>query len=242
VALREQLAEKADWVAVSEPATVFPPTALRLVDSVSDLPAQTARTASRYLLAKRLLDITLSALLLALLAPFFIPVSIAIWLDSPGPVIFRQWRVGLDGKAFRILKFRTLTVTEDGESIAQVTERDARVTRIGHLLRRFSIDELPQLINVIRGDMSLVGPRPHAHAHDRYFAERIENYVLRHRMKPGITGWAQIHGLRGETATLADMRRRVVFDLSYVRQARFGLDLQILLATPRVVLGGRNAW
>jgi lipopolysaccharide/colanic/teichoic acid biosynthesis glycosyltransferase len=116
------------------------------------------------------------------------------------------------------------------------------VTRVGRFLRRTSIDELPQLINVVRGEMSLVGPRPHARAHDRYFAGRIENYVLRQNVKPGITGWAQVNGLRGETATLEEMSGRVGFDLWYVRQARFGLDLRILLATPRAILRGRNAW
>jgi putative colanic acid biosynthesis UDP-glucose lipid carrier transferase len=167
---------------------------------------------------------------------------LAIRLDSRGAAIFRQWRIGLHGQAFRVWKFRTLSVVEDGDDIAQVTKADPRVTRIGGFLRRTSIDELPQLINVLRGEMSLVGPRPHARAHDRYFAAHIDNYALRHDVKPGITGWAQVNGVRGETATVEEMRRRVGFDLWYVRQARLALDLRILLATPGAVLRGRNAW
>jgi putative colanic acid biosynthesis UDP-glucose lipid carrier transferase len=242
VALREQLAERTDWAAVPEPAGVRPPSVLRLVDTVANERAQTVRIASRYLFTKRLTDLTFSILLLLLLAPLLILVALAIRLDGPGAAVFRQWRIGLDGKPFRIWKFRTLSVVEDGDDVAQVTKSDPRVTRVGRFLRRTSVDELPQLINVARGEMSLVGPRPHARAHDRYFAVRIENYALRHAVKPGITGWAQVNGLRGETATLEEMRRRVGFDLWYARQARFGLDLRILLATPGVVLRSRNAW
>jgi putative colanic acid biosynthesis UDP-glucose lipid carrier transferase len=179
---------------------------------------------------------------LLFLAPLFVLTALAIRLDSRGAAIFRQWRIGLHGQAFRVWKFRTLCVVEDGDDIAQVTKADPRVTRIGGFLRRTSIDELPQLINVLRGEMSLVGPRPHARAHDRYFAARIDNYALRHDVKPGITGWAQVNGVRGETATVEEMRRRVGFDLWYVRQARLALDLRILLATPGAVLRGRNAW
>jgi putative colanic acid biosynthesis UDP-glucose lipid carrier transferase len=242
VGLREQLAERADWVAVPERAAVLPPAAFRLVDSTANAPAQTVRIASRYRFAKRLTDLMLSILLFLLLVPLLILVAFAIRLDSPGAALFRQWRIGLDGKAFRIWKFRTLSIAEDSDDISQVRKADPRVTRIGRFLRRTSIDELPQFINVFRGEMSLVGPRPHARAHDRYFAARIENYALRHSVKPGITGWAQVNGSRGETATVEEMRRRVGFDLWYVRQAHFGLDLRILLATPRTMLQGRNAW
>jgi exopolysaccharide biosynthesis polyprenyl glycosylphosphotransferase len=240
VARLEQLAEKRGWVAVARPVAL-PQPKLRLVKSESWAP-QSLRTASAYLHAKRFTDVTIALLLLCLLAPFLFAVAIAIRLDSPGAAIFRQWRIGLHGAPFRIWKFRTLSVTEDGDHIAQVTRADPRTTRLGRILRRASIDELPQLINVLRGEMSLVGPRPHARAHDRYFVERIENYALRHSVKPGITGWAQINGLRGETATLEEMRRRVGFDLRYVQQAGFALDLRILLATPGAVLFGRNAW
>ncbi|HLY05472.1 MAG TPA: exopolysaccharide biosynthesis polyprenyl glycosylphosphotransferase [Rhizomicrobium sp.] len=241
MALREQLAEKRDWVTVSGPAALFPSPKLRLVQSDRWAP-QAPRSAAAYLLAKWLTDVTLSVMALLLLAPLFLAIAFAIRLDSSGPAIFRQWRVGLDGRIFRIWKFRTLSVVEDGDNIAQVTKADPRVTRVGRLLRRTSIDELPQLINVLRGEMALVGPRPHAHAHDRYFVERIENYAVRHSVKPGITGWAQVNGLRGETATLEEMRRRVSFDLWYVREASFAFDLRILLATPGAVLLGRNAW
>ena len=237
MSLREQLAEKPDWVAVSRPAVAK----LRLVGSDAWAPG-TAQSASGYLFAKRLTDITLALLLLLLLAPLFLVVALIIRMDSPGDAIFRQWRTGLHGAPFRIWKFRTLSAADDGDHIVQVTKEDPRVTRVGRLLRRTSIDELPQLINVLRGEMSLVGPRPHACAHDRYFAERIENYALRHSVKPGITGWAQVNGLRGETATVDDMRRRVGFDLWYVRRTCFAVDLRILFATPGVMFLGRNAW
>jgi putative colanic acid biosynthesis UDP-glucose lipid carrier transferase len=240
VALREQLVEEADWVAVHESAPVRQPQAFWLVDSHTWAPAA-ARSGSVYEFTKRLTDFTLALVLVSICAPLFALVAVAIRLDSPGPAIFRQWRIGRYGRAFRIWKFRSLSVIEDGDDIAQVTKADPRVTRIGWFLRRTSIDELPQLINVLRGEMSLVGPRPHARAHDRYFAGRIENYALRHTVKPGITGWAQVNGLRGETATIEEMRRRIGFDLWYVRQTRFALDLRILLATPGAVLLGRNA-
>ena len=239
MALREQLAEKADWVAVSESGTVVSPP-LRLVDSAANIP--TVRVAPAYRFLKRLTDLIFSILLLVLLSPLLILAALVIRLDSPGAAVFRQWRIGMHGKPFRIWKFRTLSVVEDGDEVAQVTKADPRITHVGRFLRRTSIDELPQLINVVRGEMSLVGPRPHARAHDRYFAERIDNYGMRHAVKPGLTGWAQVNGLRGETATIEEMRRRVGFDLWYVRQARFGLDLRIMLATPAVVVGGRNAW
>jgi exopolysaccharide biosynthesis polyprenyl glycosylphosphotransferase len=241
VVLREQLAEKADWVAVHEDTPVRHVRALRLVEAGTWAP-EAARAQSFYPFAKRLTDFALALLLLIVCAPLLALVATAVRLDSQGPAIFRQWRIGLHGQAFRIWKFRTLSVVEDGDDITQVTKPDPRVTRVGDFLRRTSIDELPQLINVLRGEMSLVGPRPHARAHDQYFGGRIENYTLRHRVKPGITGWAQVNGLRGETATLEEMRRRVGFDLWYVRRARFALDLRILLATPAVVLRGRNAW
>ena len=240
--LREQLAEKADWVPVADSASVLPRTALRLVGSAANVRASAAHLTPRYRFAKRATDLVLSTLLLLLLAPLLLMVAVAIRLDTSGAALFCQWRVGLGGRQFRIWKFRTLTVAEDGDDVAQVTKADPRVTRLGRILRRTSLDELPQLINVFWGEMSLVGPRPHARAHDYYFAKRIDNYVLRQSVKPGMTGWAQINGLRGETATLEEMSRRVGFDLWYVRQARLGLDLRILLATPRVVLLGRNAW
>jgi len=193
-------------------------------------------------LVKRSFDVAVATGLLVLLAPVLLAAGVAIRLESRGPALFRQWRVGLNGKAFRIFKLRTLTVREDGDRITQVTRDDPRLTRLGRIFRKISFDELPQLLNVVRGEMSLVGPRPHAVAHDRYFAERIESYALRLSVKPGLTGWAQVHGLRGETATVDQMRRRVNFDLWYARHAGLRLDLRILVATPRAVLRGRNAW
>lgn len=168
-------------------------------------------------LQKRCLDIGLASFALVTLAPLLIMVSILIKLDSPGTVIFRQSRRGFNGKPFDIWKFRSMSVCENGQSIAQATKKDARVTKIGRLLRMTSIDELPQLWNVLRGDMSLVGPRPHALAHDNYNDELIRNYAYRHHMKPGLTGWAQFNSFRGETPTIDLMEKRVEYDVWYVR-------------------------
>lgn len=190
---------------------------------------------------KRILDVAASALLLVLLAPLFILIAIAIRLDSKGPALFRQTRLGLGGRPFEILKFRTMTVLENGDVIRQATRHDPRVTRIGWFLRRTSLDELPQLINVLRGEMSLVGPRPHAKAHDLYYGSLIELYWLRQRVKPGITGWAQVNGHRGETPTLDSMQARIDFDLWYVAHAGIGFDIEILFRTLLVPFRQRNA-
>lgn len=238
--MREEPAEDSNWVAVADSAAACSITPLRVIAASSIGAAASVRR--KQSIARRTLDVCAAALLLILLAPMLVLTGFAIRLDSRGPALFRQWRRGLNSETFQILKLRTLTVEEDGAMVTQVARNDPRVTRIGRLLRKFSFDELPQLINVLRGEMSLVGPRPHAIAHDRYFTARIENYALRHSVKPGLTGWAQIHGLRGETATLDEMRRRVAFDLWYVRRARLLLDLRILLATPHAVLFARNAW
>ncbi|HEY3636583.1 MAG TPA: sugar transferase [Rhizomicrobium sp.] len=237
----EQTAEKSDWAAVADSAAARPPAVLRLVPPTK-LPVewQSAPDTPAYRIAKRCLDLAAAFILFVLIAPLLLAAAAAIRFESAGPALFRQWRLGRNGKPFRILKLRTLTVVED-HVFRQVTRDDSRLTRIGRVLRKLSIDELPQLLNVIRGEMSLVGPRPHAIAHDHYYGERIDGYTQRQNVKPGITGWAQIHGFRGETATLDDMRARVRFDLWYVRHADFLLDLRILLATPRAVLGGRNA-
>jgi exopolysaccharide biosynthesis polyprenyl glycosylphosphotransferase len=190
---------------------------------------------------KRLLDIAIAFTLLITLAPLLLLVAILIRLDSAGPVLFRQTRLGVRGKPFDILKFRTMSVLENGDSIRQATRNDPRITRIGGFLRKVSIDELPQLINVLKGEMSLVGPRPHARAHDAYYSRRIDGYNERQHVRPGITGWAQVHGCRGETRTLDDMRRRVEYDLWYVRHASVMLDLEILFRTVREVVRPRNA-
>ncbi len=191
---------------------------------------------------KRLIDLGLAIPCLFLAAPAMIAIAVAVRLDSRGPILFRQRRLGYRGKPFEIYKFRTMDVLEDGEDITQARKGDARITRIGRALRSASLDELPQLFNVIRGDMSLVGPRPHAVAHDHFFASLIGNYELRQHVMPGVTGWAQVHGLRGETATTAMMRKRVEFDLWYVKNASLLLDLQILARTAVEVFRQRNAY
>ena len=183
------------------------------------------------LAAKRAFDVVFSTIALIALSPLLALVSIAIKLSSPGPVIFRQRRHGFNRREFTIYKFRTMNVLEDGGSIRQVTKNDVRVTQLGRLLRATSIDELPQFINVLRGDMSLVGPRPHACAHDDEYARLIGNYAFRHHIKPGITGLAQISGLRGETAQLDLMKRRVELDLWYINNWSFWLDLRVIART-----------
>ena len=190
---------------------------------------------------KRLLDFTIALVLVIALSPVLLLTALLIRLDSGGPVLFRQTRLGLRGKPFDILKFRTMSVLENGDRIRQATRNDPRITRIGGFLRKVSIDELPQLINVLRGEMSLVGPRPHARAHDAYYSRLIDGYNGRQQVKPGITGWAQVHGCRGETRTLDDMCRRVDYDLWYVRHTSVMLDLEILFRTFREVVRPRNA-
>ena len=190
--------------------------------------------------AKRVLDFVLAFILLTALAPLLALVAVAIRLDSPGPVLFRQTRLGINGRPFNILKFRTMTVLENGHRIVQARSNDPRVTRVGRFLRKTSIDELPQLTNVLKGEMSLAGPRPHARAHDEYYAAQIDNYVRRQAMKPGITGWAQVNGFRGETPTLDCMRRRVDCDLWYVDHFNIALDLEIFVRTVFQILRQRN--
>ena len=180
---------------------------------------------------KRCLDVLVAGIALVFLAPVFLFTALAIKLDSPGPVLFRQRRAGFDGGIFVILKFRTMSVLEDDGPIVQASREDARVTRIGRVLRRTSIDELPQLMNVLRGEMSLVGPRPHAIVHDDEYRRSIVNYALRHHVKPGLTGAAQVAGLRGETKQIEQMARRVERDLWYINNWSLILDLKILAAT-----------
>jgi len=193
-------------------------------------------------LAKRAIDLIVAASVLALLAPLLILVAVAIKLDSPGPILFRQHRLGFNGRGFKICKFRTMSTLEDGLSAVQARPVDDRVTRIGKWLRKTSIDELPQLFNVLGGSMSLVGPRPHAVAHDNRFDKLVRNYAFRQRVKPGLTGWAQVHGCRGPTPTTEHIERRVDYDLWYIDNWRLGLDFAILMQTPLEVLRGRNAY
>ncbi|MEI9990799.1 MAG: sugar transferase [Rhizomicrobium sp.] len=190
---------------------------------------------------KRLLDLAIALPLLVLCAPLLAVLAAIVRLEAGGPVFFRQTRLGQGGKPFDIFKFRTMTVMENGEQVVQAKQGDARVTRSGRWLRASSLDELPQLLNVIAGDMSLVGPRPHARAHDVHYAGLIANYTLRQDVKPGITGLAQINGHRGETPTVDTMRARVDLDIFYARNASLVLDLLILARTPFAVLMAGNA-
>jgi putative colanic acid biosynthesis UDP-glucose lipid carrier transferase len=180
---------------------------------------------------KRCLDIGLASFALLLLAPLLVTAAAMIKLDSLGNVIFKQSRRGFNGKPFEIWKFRSMTVAENGHTVTQATKSDVRVTRVGRVLRRTSIDELPQLWNVLRGEMSLVGPRPHALAHDNYYDPMISNYVYRHHMKPGLTGWAQVNGFRGETPTIDLMEKRVEYDVWYVSNWSIWLDIKIIFKT-----------
>ena len=191
---------------------------------------------------KRFIDMVGAGLALIMLSPLLAGAALAIKLDSVGPVLFRQQRCGFNGKSFAICKFRTMSVLEDGPSVIQAGAADNRVTRIGKWLRRTSIDELPQLLNVLEGSMSLVGPRPHAVSHDAEFDRIVRNYAFRQRVKPGLTGWAQIHGCRGPTPTPAVIERRVEYDLWYIDNWSLRLDLAILLQTPVEVLRARNAY
>jgi putative colanic acid biosynthesis UDP-glucose lipid carrier transferase len=192
--------------------------------------------------AKRCIDVLIAGIALTALLPMLAIVAIAIRLDSPGPILFKQQRCGFNGRRFQILKFRTMSVLEDGPSIVQAQFADKRVTRIGWWLRRTSVDELPQLLNVLDGSMSLVGPRPHAVAHDSQFNKIVQNYAFRRRVKPGLTGWAQVNGCRGATPTTASIVQRVNFDLWYIDNWSFKLDFLILLQTPIEVLRARNAY
>jgi putative colanic acid biosynthesis UDP-glucose lipid carrier transferase len=180
---------------------------------------------------KRLTDVILSLGVLVLSSPLFALVAVLVRLSSPGPVIFRQRRYGLDGREIIVYKFRTMTVTEDGSEVRQASKSDSRVTPIGAWLRRSSLDEIPQFINVLQGRMSLVGPRPHAVVHNEQYRKLIKGYMVRHKVLPGITGLAQINGARGETSNLEDMEARVRFDLDYLRHWSPMLDLKILVLT-----------
>ena len=193
-------------------------------------------------LIKRLMDVFFAALGLALLSPLLLAVAWAVKRSSPGPVLFRQRRYGLDGREIQVFKFRTMTVCEDGARVTQASRSDSRVTPIGRHLRRWSIDELPQLINVLQGTMSLVGPRPHAVAHNEEYRKLIKRYMVRHKVLPGITGLAQVRGCRGETARVEDMEARVMYDLEYMRNWSPLLDLQILFATVIAVVKTDRAY
>jgi putative colanic acid biosynthesis UDP-glucose lipid carrier transferase len=190
---------------------------------------------------KRISDIILAIVIQILLLPLMVVIAVAVKVTSPGPVIFRQRRYGLYGDEITVYKFRTMTSLDNGDTIVQAQKNDKRLTKIGHFLRRTSLDELPQFFNVLQGRMSIVGPRPHAVAHNEQYRKLIKGYMLRHKVKPGITGWAQVNGLRGETETLDKMEARIQYDLEYLRGWSLWLDLWIIARTVQVVLKRENA-
>jgi putative colanic acid biosynthesis UDP-glucose lipid carrier transferase len=193
-------------------------------------------------IVKSVEDYVVALALVILFAPLMALIALAIHLDSEGPVFFRQSRHGLNHRVIEVLKYRTMRVLEDGAEIRQATKEDPRITRVGKWLRRTSLDELPQLFNILKGEMSLVGPRPHALVHNEYYGDMLERYANRHQVKPGLTGWAQVKGFRGELQAPEDMQRRVEHDLHYIDHWSIWLDLKILLLTPLYGLKHRNAY
>ncbi|MGA0609832.1 undecaprenyl-phosphate glucose phosphotransferase [Caldimonas sp. KR1-144] len=193
-------------------------------------------------LTKRISDIVLASIILVLISPLLVAIAIGVKLSSPGPIIFKQRRNGLDGEEIVVYKFRSMRALDDGAVVKQATRGDPRITRFGAFIRRTSLDELPQFINVLQGRMSIVGPRPHAVAHNELYRALIRAYMVRHKVKPGITGWAQVNGLRGETETIEKMQARVEYDLEYLRNWSLGLDLQIIARTVWLVLADRQAY
>jgi Undecaprenyl-phosphate glucose phosphotransferase len=191
---------------------------------------------------KRALDLCVALAAVLLLAPLMFIIALLIRVDSPGPSLFRQQRNGFNGRGFRILKFRTMTVMEETGEVQQASREDPRVTRVGRLLRKSSLDELPQLLNVLNGQMSICGPRPHAISHDDYYSREVANYASRHKLKPGITGWAQAHGYRGQTLTVDDMARRIEHDIYYIEHWSLWLDIVILLRTAAGIFRAKNAF
>ena len=214
------------------------------VDSIGGLPVVAVCESPFHgfnAVVKRVSDFCLAALILAAISPLMVAIGLGVKLSSPGPVLFKQRRYGLDGKRIVVYKFRSMTVAEDGEVVRQATRNDQRVTRFGAFLRRTSLDELPQFINVLQGRMSIVGPRPHAVAHNEMYRKLIRGYMIRHKVKPGITGLAQVNGLRGETDTVDKMKARIDYDLAYLRNWSLALDVRIILKTA-VVLLHKNAY
>ena len=205
--------------------------------SVFDTPFQGASNA-----IKRIEDIVFGSAILALIAIPMMFIALGVKITSPGPVIFKQFRYGLDGKEIKVYKFRSMTVTDNGAEVKQATKNDARITPFGAFLRRTSLDELPQFINVLQGRMSIVGPRPHAVAHNEQYRKLIEGYMLRHKVKPGITGWAQVNGFRGETEVVNKMVKRVEYDLDYIHRWSVWLDVKIIFATVFKGFSNKNAY
>jgi putative colanic acid biosynthesis UDP-glucose lipid carrier transferase len=191
---------------------------------------------------KRLYDIILSILILFAISPLLIVIGLGVKLSSAGPVLFQQRRYGLNGEEINVYKFRSMTVCENGSEIQQATRNDRRITPLGAFLRKTSLDELPQFINVLQGRMSIVGPRPHAVAHNELYRTQIKGYMVRHKVKPGITGWAQVNGCRGETDAIEKMQERIEYDLDYLRNWSIGMDFLIILRTVSVVFSDKNAY
>jgi putative colanic acid biosynthesis UDP-glucose lipid carrier transferase len=215
------------------------------VDTIGDLPVVAVCETPFYGfngLVKRIEDYLLASLILILISPLMAAIAIGVKLSSPGPVLFKQRRYGVDGRKIVVYKFRTMTVVEDGDVIRQATKNDNRVTPFGAFLRKTSLDELPQFINVLQGRMSVVGPRPHAVAHNELYRKLIRGYMIRHKVRPGITGFAQVNGYRGETDTVEKMKARIEYDLAYLRNWSLVLDLQIVLKTVVTVLKKQNAY
>lgn len=191
---------------------------------------------------KRLVDLVFASVILAAISPLLLAIAVAVKLSSPGPVLFKQKRYGLDGRAIDVWKFRSMTTQDNGAKVVQAKRNDARITAVGAVLRRTSLDELPQFFNVLQGSMSIVGPRPHAVAHNEEFRPIIEGYMLRHKVKPGITGWAQVNGWRGETDTVEKMSKRVEHDLYYIRHWSLWMDIKIIILTMFKGFVGKNAY
>lgn len=194
------------------------------------------------LVVKRVEDLLLGGLILTLISPLLLVIALAVRMTSPGPALFKQRRYGLNGQVIEVWKFRSMCVLEDGQDVPQATRNDPRVTKLGAFLRRTSLDELPQFFNVLQGTMSIVGPRPHAVAHNEMYRKRIHGYMLRHKVKPGITGWAQVNGWRGETDTSEKMEMRVHYDLEYINNWSLWFDLKIILKTILGGMRGNNAY
>jgi putative colanic acid biosynthesis UDP-glucose lipid carrier transferase len=193
-------------------------------------------------LVKRISDVVLASLIIVLISPILLAIAIGVKLSSPGPVVFRQRRNGLEGDEIIVYKFRSMRAQDNGPVVRQATKDDPRITRFGAFIRRTSLDELPQFFNVLQGRMSIVGPRPHAVAHTEKYRRLIKAYMVRHKVKPGITGWAQVNGHRGETDTIEKMQVRVEHDLEYLRNWSHRLDLQIMARTARLMFFDRNAY
>jgi Undecaprenyl-phosphate glucose phosphotransferase len=213
------------------------------VAGVSVITLRGSRVEGHARIAKAIEDRSLAILILFLLAPLMLLIAVGVKLSSPGPVFYRQKRNGLGGREIEVWKFRSMRVhSESAGKVTQATVNDPRVTRFGRFLRASSLDELPQFINVLQGQMSIVGPRPHAVSHNHYFSERLGGYMQRHGVKPGLTGLAQISGFRGETDTIEKMAQRVECDMKYIDQWSVWLDLNIILRTPLVLLRRTNAY